>query len=435
MRSAWSGKSSAMPCRASPRATSSRNCCSHSSPAPTTSADHEHQRRMAPVPGPERVAHAHDVPLTGCVAPRQPVVLGHDRQLVGRALGEAQRGGVPERPARAVGGARRRPLEAARLHPCPHAQPVLGAHEPVRRRPLGARASTLQHAHTDDDDGHPDDRGDSPRRQRVDDRVGITGADRPPPEVTAEHDGHDRRADGEEAPAALGQALAASVGDDRPREASPPAPGEPQAGDLDARAGDAGQRPGRELVDVVEDLLLVALEGVALAPAPVGQHDDLVLGVLDPQPPARDEVEQRRHGRRRRDDEPVGQQAGDGGGLRTELGRRRRGDEPGRAGPERRPQLQRHRRQQEQDRPPQQPGVGSREEPEQPDHPSRRRWSRTASSWHERRRERTLDVTARRVGARSRTAAAGRDAGAVEGELDRLAQRPLQAELGARAPS
>ena len=98
IRSAWSGKSSMMPSSASPRATSSRNCCRRDEPGADDQADDEHQRRVAAVAGPERVAHPHDVPLAGGVAPRQPVVLGDDRQLVGGALGEPERGGVGRVP-------------------------------------------------------------------------------------------------------------------------------------------------------------------------------------------------------------------------------------------------------------------------------------------------------------------------------------------------
>ena len=43
---------------------------------------------------------------------------------------------------------------------------------------------------------------------------------------------------------------------------------------------------------MVEDLLLVAGEMVALPAPPVGEQDHLVLGVLDAQPAAGDEVEQ-----------------------------------------------------------------------------------------------------------------------------------------------
>ena len=52
-------------------------------------------------------------------------------------------------------------------------------------------------------------------------------------------------------------------------------------------------------MDVVEDLLLVAGERVALAAAAIGEHDDLVLGVLDAQPAPGDEVEERGDGGRR----------------------------------------------------------------------------------------------------------------------------------------
>ena len=123
---------------------SSRNRCRAMSPAPTTRPMSEHQRRVAAVAGTERVAHAHDVPLAGGVAPGQAVVLGHDRQLVGGPLGETEGGGVGEGPAGAVGGARRRALEPPRLHPRPHAQPVLGPHQPALRRALGARADALE---------------------------------------------------------------------------------------------------------------------------------------------------------------------------------------------------------------------------------------------------------------------------------------------------
>ncbi len=125
-------------------------------------AEDEHQRRMSSVAGTERVADPHDVPLAGGVAPRQAVVLGHDRQLVGRPIGEAEGGGVGERTAGAVGGHRGGPFEPPRVHPRPHAQPVLGAHEPVGGRTLGMGADPLQHPQGDGDDGDPDGEPDAP---------------------------------------------------------------------------------------------------------------------------------------------------------------------------------------------------------------------------------------------------------------------------------
>ena len=143
MRSAWSGKSSSdAEQRVAAGDVEQEAAAGAIRPAPTTRPTSEHQRRVAAVAGTERVAHAHDVPLAGGVAPRQAVVLGDDRQLVGGPLGEAERGGVGERPAGAVGGARRRALEAPRLHPRPHAQPVLGPHEPVRGRALGVASGS-----------------------------------------------------------------------------------------------------------------------------------------------------------------------------------------------------------------------------------------------------------------------------------------------------
>ena len=63
---------------------------------------------------------------------------------------------------------------------------------------------------------------------------------------------------------------------------------------------------------MVQHLLLVARELIALPTAPVGEEDDLVLGVLDAQPTAGDEIEEGGDGGRWRDDEAIRQQAGDG---------------------------------------------------------------------------------------------------------------------------
>ena len=244
---------------------------------------------------------------------------------------------------------------------------------PCVRRSLGPRADPLQQPRrptSEDGDARRPRR--RPRRQRVDDGVGLAGAHRPPPQQPAE-----RRIVTIGGPTArtsqrrLRQRWRRASATTDLREPPPPAARQAQAGDLDAGAGDAGQRPGRQLVDVVEDLLLVAREGVALAAAPVGEQDDLVLGVLDAQPASGDEVEQRGHGRRRRDDEAVRQQAGDGRRLGAELGRRASTRPAAAVGCAiAGPQQQHERGQQQQDRPPQRPGVGSREEPEQRDHPS-----------------------------------------------------------------
>ena len=264
--------------------------------------DDQHQRRMAAVAGTERVAHAHDVPLAGGVAPRQPVVLGDDRQLVGGPLGEAERGGVGERPAGAVGGAADAPSNPrGSIHARTHSQ-CSARTSPCCGRPLGPRADPLQQPH-----GRRARMAmaDGARRrardgERVDDGVRLAAAHRPPPQRTRRArsvtTGGPRASTSQRR---LVRPLAAGVGDDGPGEPPPPPARQAQAGDLDAGAGDAGQRAGGELVDVVEDLLLVAREGVALAAAPVGEQDDLVLGVLDAQPAAGDEVEQRGDGRRR----------------------------------------------------------------------------------------------------------------------------------------
>jgi hypothetical protein len=127
--------------------------------------EQQHQRRVPAVPGTERVPDAHHVPLAGGVAPRQSVVLRHDRQLVGGPVGEPQRGGVRQRPARAVGGHGGGALEPAWFHPRPHAQPVLRTHQAVGGRPLGLRASPSHESERDGDDGDADRDRDGPRGQ------------------------------------------------------------------------------------------------------------------------------------------------------------------------------------------------------------------------------------------------------------------------------
>ena len=107
------------------------------------------------------------------------------------------------------------------------------------------------------------------------------------------------------------------------------------------------------------------------------------------------------------------------------------------------------RDEQQQHRPPQRPGVGSREERRAgADHRLDPLVATdTASSWHDGARTRRSSRSRRRSRSREllvghglvgRDARRGRqdvDAGLVEGDLDRLPQRPLQPELGARRRS
>ena len=300
-----------MPCRASPRATLQQELLQGDEPGADRQADGQHDGRMAPVARTERVPDAHDVPLARGVAPGQTVILGHDRQLVGGPLGETEGGGVGEGPARAVRRAGRGAFEPPRLHPRPHAHPVLGTHQPALRRALGPRAHALEEPSGHEDDGDGDSDGQRPRRQGVGDRLALAAAHRAPPQQSRKHQRDECGREGEHTPAALDEALPLGVAHDRGGEPPPPPPRQAQPGDLDTRAGDAGEGPGGELVDVVEHLLLVAGQVVTLPTAAIGEHDDLVLGVLDAQPAAGDQVEERGDGGRRGDHEAVRQQAGD----------------------------------------------------------------------------------------------------------------------------
>jgi hypothetical protein len=108
---------------------------------------------------------------------------------------------------------------------------------------------------------------------------------------------------------------APGIGGDGGAEPAQPAAVQPQPGDLDAGARHTIGSASRQAVDVVEDLLLVRHQHVALHTMSVGEHDHLVIDGGDAQPAAGGEVEQRRHGGVGRDDEPVGEQAGDRRGL------------------------------------------------------------------------------------------------------------------------
>ena len=317
---------------------------------------------MPAVSGPERVPHAHHVPFTRGVAPRQPIVLWHDRQLVGGPLSQAEGGGIGERPARAVGGRRRGPLETPWFHPRPHREPVGSPFEAELGRSLGARPDPLHQPTDDEQDGDEDSQGDATRLQGVHDGRLRTRPDGSPPHERRQRARDDRRSEGEHVPAALREALAAGVSDDGLREPPPPLAGETQPGDLDAGPGDAGQQAGSLPMDVVEDLLLVRREHVAGTAAPVGEQHYLLVGLLDAQPAACDEVEQGRIGCRRGHDETVREQAGNGWGLVPQLVGRGRCRQPGRSSGDARTQQQQAGQDEQDDRPPQRRAVGCGEE-------------------------------------------------------------------------
>ena len=286
------------------------------------------------------------------------------------------------------------------------------------------------------------------RGERVDDGDVLAAAHRPPPQQAAEHDRDHRRPDRRARSTAASRAAGARASaatdrvkrrhhrrDRRSPAISTPAPDTP------------GQRAGGHPVDVVEHLLLVALEGVTFATTAVGEDDDLVLGGLDAQPAPGDEVEQRGDGGVRRHDEAVGQQAGDRRRLGAELGRARRRHEARRSGGDPGVEQQGERGQEQQDRPQQRPAVGSREERQQTDHPSPADRPHTAVIMA-RRRPPLIDPPRVTMAGRRRPrrgssppssatgatrAGGGRTStpACVEGALDGLAQRPLQAELGA----
>ena len=204
-------------------------------------ADGQHQRRVAAVAGPERVADAHDVPLAGRVAPRQPVVLGHDRQLVGGPFGEPEGGGVGERPAGAVGGAR--PTAPSKPRGSIHARTpsqCCGPHEAVRAS--GAGPWTRMRL----TDARRDERRWRCRRRTATARDGqrVGDGDSASPLRTDRHhssplstqrDGRrtERRARPSGACDSPGRRASAHDG---PGEPAPPASGQPQPGDLDAGA-------------------------------------------------------------------------------------------------------------------------------------------------------------------------------------------------------